>query len=81
MGVDKVLFKVKSICDHNKVLLVNMKCFDNLGEIMALTHILYFLNLFPQAIPPITRMALGHNTWVTVLCRKLRDWWLWVIWF
>ncbi|XP_027123823.2 DDT domain-containing protein DDR4 [Coffea arabica] len=31
-----------------------------------------------KAIPPITRMALGHNTWVTVLCRKLRDWWLWV---
>ncbi|CAK9183404.1 unnamed protein product [Ilex paraguariensis] len=23
-------------------------------------------------------MALGHNTWVTVLCRKLRDWWHWV---
>ncbi|KAL3528288.1 hypothetical protein ACH5RR_007610 [Cinchona calisaya] len=31
-----------------------------------------------KAIPPITRMALGHTTWVTVLCRKLRDWWLWV---
>ncbi|XP_047339121.1 DDT domain-containing protein DDR4-like [Impatiens glandulifera] len=31
-----------------------------------------------KAIPPITRMALGHNTWVTVLCRKLRDWWQWV---
>ncbi|XP_059643655.1 DDT domain-containing protein DDR4 isoform X2 [Cornus florida] len=31
-----------------------------------------------KAIPPITRMALGHNTWVTVLCRKLRDWWHWV---
>ncbi|PIA62399.1 hypothetical protein AQUCO_00200417v1 [Aquilegia coerulea] len=23
-------------------------------------------------------MALGHATWVTVLCRKLRDWWHWV---
>ncbi|KAF7124881.1 hypothetical protein RHSIM_Rhsim12G0160100 [Rhododendron simsii] len=31
-----------------------------------------------KAIPPITRMALGHNTWITVLCRKLRDWWHWV---
>ncbi|KAL5725533.1 hypothetical protein ACHQM5_008669 [Ranunculus cassubicifolius] len=31
-----------------------------------------------KAIPPITRMALGRATWVTVLCRKLRDWWLWV---
>ncbi|KAK6148480.1 hypothetical protein DH2020_019392 [Rehmannia glutinosa] len=30
-----------------------------------------------KAIPPVTRMALGHNTWVTVLCRKLRDWWHW----
>ncbi|KAG9152829.1 hypothetical protein Leryth_017656 [Lithospermum erythrorhizon] len=29
------------------------------------------------AIPPIARMALGHNTWVTVLCRKLRHWWHW----
>ncbi|KAK6123018.1 hypothetical protein DH2020_043234 [Rehmannia glutinosa] len=34
--------------------------------------------LFGKAIPPVTRMALGHNTWVTVLCRKLRDWWHWV---
>ncbi|KAK1305835.1 hypothetical protein QJS10_CPA10g00304 [Acorus calamus] len=31
-----------------------------------------------KAIPPVTRMALGRNTWVTVLCRKLRDWWHWV---
>ncbi|KAL3819344.1 hypothetical protein ACJIZ3_005249 [Penstemon smallii] len=31
-----------------------------------------------KAIPPVTRMALGHGTWVTVLCRKLRDWWHWV---
>ncbi|XP_057480265.1 DDT domain-containing protein DDR4-like [Actinidia eriantha] len=31
-----------------------------------------------KAIPPITRMALGHNTWITVLCRKLRYWWHWV---
>ncbi|XAR50109.1 hypothetical protein NMG60_11004347 [Bertholletia excelsa] len=31
-----------------------------------------------KAIPPITRMALGRNTWITVLCRKLRDWWHWV---
>uniref|UniRef100_A0A7N0VEY5 DDT domain-containing protein n=1 Tax=Kalanchoe fedtschenkoi TaxID=63787 RepID=A0A7N0VEY5_KALFE len=31
-----------------------------------------------KAIPPITRMALGRKTWVTVLCRKLRDWWHWV---
>lgn len=31
-----------------------------------------------KAIPPVIRMACGHNTWVTVLCRKLRDWWHWV---
>ncbi|XP_022735833.1 DDT domain-containing protein DDR4-like [Durio zibethinus] len=31
-----------------------------------------------KAIPPITRMALTRDTWVTVLCKKLRDWWLWV---
>ncbi|XP_031487702.1 DDT domain-containing protein DDR4-like [Nymphaea colorata] len=31
-----------------------------------------------KAIPPITRMAFGRATWVTVLCRKLRDWWHWV---
>ncbi|CAK7322907.1 unnamed protein product [Dovyalis caffra] len=31
-----------------------------------------------DAIPPITRMALTRDTWITVLCRKLRDWWHWV---
>ncbi|XP_073139389.1 DDT domain-containing protein DDR4 [Henckelia pumila] len=31
-----------------------------------------------KAIPPVTRMALGYGTWITVLCRKLRDWWHWV---
>ncbi|XP_047940926.1 DDT domain-containing protein DDR4-like isoform X1 [Salvia hispanica] len=31
-----------------------------------------------KAIPPVTRMALNHSTWITVLCRKLRDWWHWV---
>ncbi|XP_003557430.1 DDT domain-containing protein DDR4 [Brachypodium distachyon] len=31
-----------------------------------------------KSIPPITRMAMGRGTWVTVLCRKLRDWWNWV---
>ncbi|XP_057791949.1 DDT domain-containing protein DDR4 [Salvia miltiorrhiza] len=31
-----------------------------------------------KAIPPVTRMALNHATWITVLCRKLRDWWHWV---
>ncbi|KAI5013744.1 hypothetical protein ZWY2020_040630 [Hordeum vulgare] len=31
-----------------------------------------------KSIPPITRMAMGRGTWVTVLCRKLRDWWHWV---
>ncbi|KAL9314179.1 hypothetical protein ACSQ67_019631 [Phaseolus vulgaris] len=31
-----------------------------------------------KAIPPITRMALSRDTWITVLCRKLRDWWHWV---
>ncbi|KAL9257571.1 DDT domain-containing protein [Drosera capensis] len=31
-----------------------------------------------QAIPPVIRVACGRDTWVTVLCRKLRDWWHWV---
>ncbi|KAJ0981647.1 hypothetical protein J5N97_009902 [Dioscorea zingiberensis] len=31
-----------------------------------------------KAIPPVTRMALRRATWVTVLCRKLKDWWHWV---
>ncbi|XP_063949395.1 DDT domain-containing protein DDR4 isoform X1 [Daucus carota subsp. sativus] len=31
-----------------------------------------------KGIPPVTRMALGRTTWITVLCRKLRDWWHWV---
>ncbi|KAH6801236.1 DDT domain superfamily [Perilla frutescens var. hirtella] len=31
-----------------------------------------------KAIPPVTRMALNHATWITVLCRKLKDWWHWV---
>ncbi|OAY30969.1 DDT domain-containing protein DDR4 [Manihot esculenta] len=31
-----------------------------------------------KAIPPITRIALTRDTWITVLCRKLRDWWHWV---
>ncbi|KAE8736271.1 putative HIPL1 protein precursor [Hibiscus syriacus] len=31
-----------------------------------------------KAIPPITRMSLTRDTWITVLCRKLRDWWHWV---
>uniref|UniRef100_A0A0D9WWH6 DDT domain-containing protein n=1 Tax=Leersia perrieri TaxID=77586 RepID=A0A0D9WWH6_9ORYZ len=30
-----------------------------------------------KSIPPVTRMAMGRGTWVTVLCRKLRDWWHW----
>ncbi|KAJ1701120.1 hypothetical protein LUZ63_000899 [Rhynchospora breviuscula] len=31
-----------------------------------------------KSIPPVTRMAMGRGTWVTALCRKLRDWWDWV---
>ncbi|XP_020690279.1 DDT domain-containing protein DDR4 [Dendrobium catenatum] len=31
-----------------------------------------------KAIPPVIRMALGRATWVTVLCRKIKDWWHWV---
>ncbi|KAE8707395.1 HIPL1 protein-like [Hibiscus syriacus] len=31
-----------------------------------------------KAIPPVTRMPLTRDTWITVLCRKLRDWWHWV---
>ncbi|TVU44538.1 hypothetical protein EJB05_03983 [Eragrostis curvula] len=28
-----------------------------------------------KSIPPVTRMAMGRGTWVTVLCRKLKHWW------
>lgn len=31
-----------------------------------------------KAIPPVIRMALGRATWITVLCRKIKDWWHWV---
>ncbi|GJV78420.1 DDT domain-containing protein [Tanacetum coccineum] len=31
-----------------------------------------------KAIPPVARMTLGSNTWITVLCRKLKEWWHWV---
>ncbi|CAA2989097.1 Hypothetical predicted protein [Olea europaea subsp. europaea] len=31
-----------------------------------------------KAIPPVTRMALGYGTWITILCRKLKDWCHWV---
>ena len=31
-----------------------------------------------QSIPPVTRMAMGRGTWVTVLCKKLKNWWHWV---
>ncbi|KAK4804146.1 hypothetical protein SAY86_003963 [Trapa natans] len=41
---------------------------DTLGEI----HIPIL-----KAIPPIIRMAHTRDTWITVLCRKLRDWWHW----
>ncbi|CAH8390964.1 unnamed protein product [Eruca vesicaria subsp. sativa] len=30
-----------------------------------------------KAIPPATRTALTRDTWVTVLCRKIRDCWHW----
>ncbi|XP_010255877.1 PREDICTED: DDT domain-containing protein DDR4-like isoform X2 [Nelumbo nucifera] len=46
----------------------------NLRSMWELASLLNFLH----AIPPVTRMALGRATWVTVLCRKLRDWWHWV---
>eukprot|EP00246_Nothoceros_aenigmaticus_P001372 TRINITY_DN11894_c0_g1_i1.p1 TRINITY_DN11894_c0_g1~~TRINITY_DN11894_c0_g1_i1.p1 ORF type:complete len:300 (-),score=47.21 TRINITY_DN11894_c0_g1_i1:3-902(-) len=28
-----------------------------------------------KAIPPAARIALTRDTWVTVLCKKLKDWW------
>ncbi|CAN6886314.1 unnamed protein product [Brassica oleracea] len=31
-----------------------------------------------KGIPPVTRMALTRDTWVTALCRKIRDCWHWV---
>ncbi|EEE60122.1 hypothetical protein OsJ_12998 [Oryza sativa Japonica Group] len=31
-----------------------------------------------KSIPPVTRMAMGRGTWITVLCRKLKYWWNWV---
>ncbi|KAJ1293149.1 hypothetical protein BS78_01G046000 [Paspalum vaginatum] len=32
-----------------------------------------------KSIPPLTRMAMGRGTWVTVLCRKMKHWWHWVV--
>ncbi|RVW35544.1 DDT domain-containing protein DDR4 [Vitis vinifera] len=46
------------------------KCFFSKPYIISRLH--------APAIPPVTRMALTRGTWVTVLCRKLRDWWHWV---
>ncbi|TKV90744.1 hypothetical protein SEVIR_9G049000v4 [Setaria viridis] len=31
-----------------------------------------------KSIPPVSRMAMGRGTWVTVLCKKLKHWWHWV---
>ncbi|KAL0799780.1 hypothetical protein Bca101_054955 [Brassica carinata] len=31
-----------------------------------------------KAIPPVARTSLTRDTWVTVLCRKIRDCWHWV---
>lgn len=28
-----------------------------------------------QSIPPVARMSMADGKWVTVLCRKLKDWW------
>ncbi|KAF2590303.1 hypothetical protein F2Q70_00040203 [Brassica cretica] len=46
----------------------------NLRSMWELASVLNFLH----AIPPVTRMALTRDTWVTVLCRKIRDCWHWV---
>ena len=43
------------------------------------SSLLIFILFKMQAIPPVTRMALTRDTWVTVLCRKIRDCWHWVI--
>ncbi|KAL0342755.1 UNVERIFIED_CONTAM: DDT domain-containing protein DDR4 [Sesamum calycinum] len=53
----------------------------NSGSCNSYHYIIYYALSyikFGKAIPPVTRMALSHSTWVTVLCRKLRDWWHWV---
>ncbi|KAJ7564097.1 hypothetical protein O6H91_02G001700 [Diphasiastrum complanatum] len=31
-----------------------------------------------KGIPPISRTPLGRGTWVTILCKKLKDRWSWV---
>ncbi|KAH9330665.1 hypothetical protein KI387_002773, partial [Taxus chinensis] len=31
-----------------------------------------------KGIPPVSRTALGNDTWVTALCKKLAVWWPWV---
>lgn len=28
-----------------------------------------------KSIPPATRMAMGDGKWITVLCRKMKNWW------
>ncbi|KAL2340833.1 hypothetical protein Fmac_008773 [Flemingia macrophylla] len=59
-----------------------VECFG-IWELMERTEnktleIMEFVIDLAEAIPPITRMALSRDTWITVLCRKLRDWWHWV---
>uniref|UniRef100_A0ACD5X8U9 Uncharacterized protein n=1 Tax=Avena sativa TaxID=4498 RepID=A0ACD5X8U9_AVESA len=44
--------------------------------IIAPNHTLEELHIpLLRSIPPIARMGMGNGRWVTVLCRKLKDWW------
>ncbi|KAF8378363.1 hypothetical protein HHK36_029702 [Tetracentron sinense] len=65
---------------HIPLLKMGWFCMDISKEFRKLMMTLDFRQLPDEhwAIPPVTRMALGRATWVTVLCRKLRDWWHWV---
>jgi hypothetical protein len=35
-------------------------------------------NLPMQGIPPINRANMNQETWVTYLCKKMKEWWHWV---
>lgn len=85
MNLDNLSKIVSVLVYTSKCSQFNLSCFPRFycfitaltcGPKRVFSH--NFDSFFLQAIPPVTRMALTRDTWVTVLCRKLRDWWHWV---
>ncbi|KAL3639551.1 hypothetical protein CASFOL_017458 [Castilleja foliolosa] len=71
-------FETALITPNNTLGDVHIPLLKKFGKMPTRRSFSLYLPHEMKAIPPVTRMALGHNTWVTVLCRKLRDWWHWV---